>query len=81
MPVIFLTHYSISVKTIVTVTNDFRTVAIDMRGYGDSDKPEKKSNYKMHILVEDIRQVVLALGKSFGELCFMFGLLCDLMIS
>jgi pimeloyl-ACP methyl ester carboxylesterase len=37
-------------------------VAIDMRGYGDSDKPSDIKNYRMEYLVDDIKQVVDALG-------------------
>jgi pimeloyl-ACP methyl ester carboxylesterase len=37
-------------------------VAIDMRGYGDSEKPSGVKNYSMHYLVDDIKQVVEALG-------------------
>jgi pimeloyl-ACP methyl ester carboxylesterase len=37
-------------------------VAIDMRGYGDSEKPSGIKNYGMEYLVDDIKQVVEALG-------------------
>jgi pimeloyl-ACP methyl ester carboxylesterase len=37
-------------------------VAIDMRGYGDSEKPSGVKNYTMNYLVDDIKQVVEALG-------------------
>jgi pimeloyl-ACP methyl ester carboxylesterase len=37
-------------------------VAIDMRGYGDSDKPPGIENYSMKYLVDDIKQIVEALG-------------------
>jgi pimeloyl-ACP methyl ester carboxylesterase len=39
-----------------------RTVAIDMRGYGESEKPSGVENYSMHYLAEDVKQVVEALG-------------------
>jgi len=39
-----------------------RTVAIDMRGYGDSEKPSGVEHYAMDRLVSDVKQVVEALG-------------------
>jgi hypothetical protein len=39
-----------------------RTVAIDMRGYGDSEKPSGVEHYAMDHLVSDVKQVVEALG-------------------
>jgi len=39
-----------------------RTVAIDMRGYGDSEKPAGVEHYAMDHLVSDVKQVVEALG-------------------
>jgi pimeloyl-ACP methyl ester carboxylesterase len=40
----------------------YRTVAIDMRGYGNSEKPPGVENYAMDLLVNDVKQVVEALG-------------------
>jgi hypothetical protein len=39
-----------------------RTVAVDMRGYGDSDKPGAVEDYKMPRLVNDIKEIIEALG-------------------
>jgi pimeloyl-ACP methyl ester carboxylesterase len=39
-----------------------RTVAVDMRGYGDSDKPVALEDYKMAHLVNDIKEIIEALG-------------------
>lgn len=41
----------------------FRCVAVDMRGYGDSEKPEGLSAYKIDVLVEDVRDFMRKLGK------------------
>jgi hypothetical protein len=38
-------------------------VAVDMRGYGDSDKPAALEDYKMPRLVNDIKEIIEALGK------------------
>nr|XP_053634009.1 epoxide hydrolase 4-like [Cherax quadricarinatus] len=39
-------------------------VAVDMRGYGESDKPSSKSQYNTDLLIQDLRYFVLALGKK-----------------
>lgn len=39
-----------------------RVVAVDMRGYGDSDKPRSSETYQLNILIEDVRQLILKLG-------------------
>lgn len=41
-----------------------RVVAVDMRGYGDSDKPIQISAYKLEKLVKDVKQIITALGYS-----------------
>lgn len=41
---------------------DYHVVALDLRGYNDSDKPEGLAAYEMSELVEDIRGVITGLG-------------------
>ncbi|XP_046366749.2 epoxide hydrolase 4-like [Haliotis rufescens] len=41
---------------------DYRVVAIDLRGYGDSDKPSGISNYNISKMVADLKQLIPALG-------------------
>ncbi|XP_059174083.1 epoxide hydrolase 4-like [Physella acuta] len=41
---------------------DYRVVAIDQRGYGESSKPKGKKAYVMNALVSDLKQVIEALG-------------------
>lgn len=43
-------------------SNDYWTVAIDQRGYGESEKLEKMTDYHLDKMVEDIRQLVKHLG-------------------
>ncbi|KAG7206973.1 hypothetical protein KM043_000864 [Ampulex compressa] len=40
----------------------YRVVAIDLKGFGDSDKPANRRFYKIEILVEELRQFILTLG-------------------
>ncbi len=53
----------------------FRVVAVDLRGYGESDAPSAASEYTMDKLVEDIRQLIPSLGNkqnNLGENLLMF---------
>ena len=39
-------------------------VAIDMRGYGETDRPPNKSDYTIDLLTQDIVELIPALGHS-----------------
>lgn len=45
---------------------DYYCVAIDQRGYSQSDKPTSISAYGIDKMVDDIREVVKQLGKSLS---------------
>ncbi|KDR24344.1 epoxide hydrolase 1-like [Zootermopsis nevadensis] len=45
-------------------SKDYWTVAIDMRGYGDSEKPPGMDSYAMDLLIDDVKHVVQALGRQ-----------------
>ena len=47
---------------IAEFANDYQVVAIDMRGYNDSDKPDRLSAYKMSELTADVKGVIKWLG-------------------
>ncbi|GAA6616765.1 alpha/beta fold hydrolase [Scytonema sp. NUACC26] len=49
---------------------DFKVVALDLRGYNDSDKPKNKSAYIMDEFVRDIEGVITGLGY---EKCTLVG--------
>ncbi|XP_037263020.1 epoxide hydrolase 3 [Falco rusticolus] len=40
----------------------YRVVALDLRGYGASEKPPGRDSYRLEVLLEDIRQVIEILG-------------------
>jgi len=42
--------------------NDFRAVAVDMRGYNLSSMPEKLEAYQIPVLLEDVRALAVELG-------------------
>ena len=46
---------------IAEFAQDYRVVAIDMRGYNDSDKPESLFSYKMSELIADVKGVISGL--------------------
>lgn len=47
---------------IVHFNKDYRCVAVDMRGYGDSERPEGVQHYKIELLADDIKDLVNELG-------------------
>ena len=48
---------------VLIVNLCYRVVAIDQRGYGDSDKPDGVDSYAIEKLCQDLRQLIRALGK------------------
>ncbi|XP_078574147.1 epoxide hydrolase 4-like isoform X1 [Branchiostoma floridae x Branchiostoma japonicum] len=48
---------------------DYQVVAVDMRGYGESEKPAGRSAYRLEYLVEDIREVI----ETFNTSCVLVG--------
>ena len=57
--------------------SEFRVVAIDMRGYGESDVPQSTESYRFDYLVTDIKDIVEYLGKGAHE-NFLFFLITRL---
>lgn len=49
---------------------DYKAVAIDLRGYNESDKPKEKSAYALSELIADVRGTIRALGY---EKCVLVG--------
>ena len=47
---------------ITPLAKQFKVVAPDLRGYGESSRPEGIENYAMHYLVQDILGIIKALG-------------------
>jgi pimeloyl-ACP methyl ester carboxylesterase len=45
-------------------SKDYYVIAIDQRGYAESDKPQNVSDYHIDCMVGDIRQFVKQLGES-----------------
>ncbi|MDA0814588.1 MAG: alpha/beta hydrolase [Verrucomicrobia bacterium] len=51
------------------LSKDYQVVAIDQRGYNESDKPEGVDSYALPLLVEDVAAVIKALGKDKAIIC------------
>lgn len=51
--------------------DEYRTVAVDLRGYNKSDKPRGRENYAIQKIVADVREVLLKL--SPGEPAIVIG--------
>ncbi len=49
---------------IPVLSESFRVVAPDLRGYNKSDKPEGVNNYHTSLLVQDITNLIEALGEN-----------------
>ncbi|XP_058835206.1 epoxide hydrolase 1-like [Topomyia yanbarensis] len=45
-------------------SKDYWVVAVDMRGYGDSDKPKGLEPYRVANMVQDLKELVDALGRK-----------------
>ncbi|MBV9390137.1 MAG: alpha/beta hydrolase [Chroococcidiopsidaceae cyanobacterium CP_BM_ER_R8_30] len=55
---------------LLEFSKDFKVVALDLRGYNDSDKPQNMSAYVMSEFVEDVKGVIQGLGY---ERCILVG--------
>lgn len=49
---------------IPILSNHFRVVALDLKGFGDSDKPAWRRSYRVDILIEEVYSVIRALGHT-----------------
>lgn len=45
-------------------SKDYWVVAVDMRGYGDSEKPKQLEAYEITQLIRDVRELVTTLGRK-----------------
>ncbi|NJR66081.1 MAG: alpha/beta fold hydrolase, partial [Leptolyngbyaceae cyanobacterium CRU_2_3] len=49
-------------QQIPEFAKDHKVVAIDLRGYNDSDKPSDPKAYRMEELIKDVAEVIRGLG-------------------
>ncbi|XP_066591187.1 epoxide hydrolase 4-like [Prorops nasuta] len=49
-------------EQITVLSDHYRVIALDLKGFGDSDKPSNKRAYKIEILIDELQQFVLTFG-------------------
>ncbi|XP_045482984.1 epoxide hydrolase 4-like [Harmonia axyridis] len=49
---------------IPVLAEDYRVVAMDLKGFGDSDKPQWRSGYRVDVILEELKQLISALGAT-----------------
>lgn len=48
----------------------FRVIALDLKGFGDSDKPHWRSSYKVEVIIAELKQFIHSLG---AQKCTLIG--------
>ncbi|XP_014213906.1 epoxide hydrolase 4-like isoform X2 [Copidosoma floridanum] len=51
-------------EQIPILSEYYRVVALDLKGFGDSDKPLNKSSYRIETLIDELKQFILSLGEK-----------------
>ena len=49
-------------EQIPCLAEHYRVIAIDLKGFGDTDKPTIKRSYKIEILIEELKQFISTIG-------------------
>ena len=49
-------------EQIPCLAEHYRVIAIDLKGFGDTDKPTTKRSYKIEILIEELKQFISTIG-------------------
>ncbi len=55
---------------IPALTREFRTVSLDLRGHGHSDKPARPEDYRLELMAEDVYELVRTLDLAP---CYLIG--------
>jgi epoxide hydrolase 4 len=55
---------------IAEFSEDYKAVAIDLRGYNESSKPKERDAYRLSVIVQDIKEAIKALSY---ERCILIG--------
>lgn len=48
--------------------SEYRVVALDLRGYGETDAPIPRENYKLDCLITDIKDILDSLGGLLNKI-------------
>ncbi|KAK0174103.1 hypothetical protein PV328_007216 [Microctonus aethiopoides] len=49
-------------EQIKILSDHYRVVALDLKGFGDSDKPTNKRSYNIEVLIDEIKQFISTFG-------------------
>ncbi|CAH0559222.1 unnamed protein product [Brassicogethes aeneus] len=49
---------------IPALSENFHLIALDLKGFGDSDKPLSKRSYRIEVILEELKQLIASLGVS-----------------
>uniref|UniRef100_A0A2S2QFP3 Epoxide hydrolase 4 n=1 Tax=Sipha flava TaxID=143950 RepID=A0A2S2QFP3_9HEMI len=58
---------------IPTLSKHFRVIAVDLKGFGDSDKPSARKNYRVENLVDELATFMSMLGVNGLQKCHVIG--------
>ncbi|CAH1737094.1 unnamed protein product [Aphis gossypii] len=58
---------------IPTLSEHFRVIAVDLKGFGDSDKPSARKSYRVEILIEELVMFLSMLGVDGHNKCHVIG--------
>eukprot|EP00127_Corallochytrium_limacisporum_P001166 Clim_evm1s44 gene=Clim_evmTU1s44 len=53
---------------LVALSRHFQVVAVDLRGYGETQKPGSVSDYAWDVIAEDVKQIIKGLGHESASL-------------
>lgn len=52
------------ISNFVKVSSFYRVIALDLKGFGDSDKPTRRNRYRIDTLLEELKDLIIGLGVS-----------------
>ncbi|KAG8297112.1 hypothetical protein J6590_041420 [Homalodisca vitripennis] len=47
---------------VAALSNYFRVISLDLKGFGDSDKPSSRRSYKVDVVLSELRDLIHSLG-------------------
>ncbi|XP_054271212.1 epoxide hydrolase 4-like [Macrosteles quadrilineatus] len=49
---------------VSTLSKHFRVISLDLKGFGDSDKPSSRSSYRVGVILSELQELIHSLGVS-----------------
>ncbi|XP_050525443.1 epoxide hydrolase 4-like [Daktulosphaira vitifoliae] len=60
-------------QQIPNLSTDFRVIAVDLKGFGDSDKPSSRKGYRVESLINELLMFLSSLGVDANSKCHIIG--------